>query len=75
MHQNQEIDPTHLARQSFQGINISKNVNINYHYLQESQHNTFSTYTENHIPNLTIATRMCMQHVFFLTQLLLLQCT
>ena len=43
MHQNQEFDPSHLERQSFQEINISKNVNIDYHYLQESQQNTFFT--------------------------------
>ena len=74
MHQNQEIDPTHLARQSFQETNIFKKVNIVI-YFQESQHNTFSTFTQNIISNVTIATLMCMQHVFFLTQLLLLHCT
>lgn len=66
--------PTYLARQSFQEINISKEVNI-YYYFQESQHNTFSMYTPNHISNVTIATLIYMQHVFFLTQLLLLHCT
>jgi len=65
MHQNQEINTTHLTRQSLQEIIVSKKVNMV----------TFYMYTQTHISKVTRATFMFMQHVFFLTQLLLLQCT
>ena len=58
-----KINTTHLTRQSLQEIIIFKKVNMT----------TFSKYTQTHISIVTLATLMCMQHVFFfLTQLFLL---